>query len=312
MITETELREILRHWNIPQELPIRNVKVMDGAKTAENVWQVGKDYFLKTGDWAALLRNARIAKVLAAQGFAASTPLPTRDGDEITETQGAFVLMRRVDGRPLSRKERLGADCAGYGFQYGQGIARLHQALRAVEADIHPYEQNLFAAVNECALPNIRRQNIELKDSFFDEYIHNFGALFEKLPKHLIHRDPHPGNILFRGGEVCGFVDFDLSERNIRLWDPCYCATGILAEHWAAENAYKQFSALLSAILHGYDSVSPLTAAEKRAIYGVLCSIQMICAAYFESNPAYKGLARFNREMLLFIAGQKEQINRIF
>jgi len=72
--------------------------------------------------------------------------------------------------------------------------------------------------------------NMGLPDSYFDDYITTFGELFDKLPKQLIHRDPNPSNILFDGGEVTGFIDFDLSHRNIRLLDPCYCATGILSE----------------------------------------------------------------------------------
>lgn len=316
MITEIELRRVLTNWNIPQDLPVNDIKIIDGTKTSENVWQVGKDYFLKTGDRAALLRNARIAKALAAQGFAAPVPVPTRSCGDLTDDQNSFVLIHRLDGRPLSKEERFGADCGDFGFQYGQSIARLHNALAAVEEDIHPFEQNLFADVTEWALPNVRKQNIQwnmgLPNSFFDEYIQNFEALFEKLPKQLIHRDPNPCNILFSGGEVCGFVDFDLSERNVRLWDPCYCATGILVEQRDVENAYDKFPVILNAILHGYDSVNPLTAEEKQAVYYVICSIQMICVSYFESVNEYKDLARTNREILRYIAEQKDQINGIF
>ena len=138
------------------------------------------------------------------------------------------------------------------------------------------------------------------------------GALFEKLPKQLIHRDPNPCNILFCGGEVNGFVDFDLSERNVRLWDPFYCATGILSEQRNAENVYDKFPVILENIMRGYDSVNPLTAEEKKAVYYVICSIQMICVAYFESANEYKDLARINREMLQYIIEQKNQINSIF
>ncbi len=151
-----------------------------------------------------------------------------------------------------------------------------------------------------------------IPDSFFEDYIRNFGALFEKLPKQLIHRNPNPCNILFIGGDVSGFTDFDLSERNVRLWDSCYCATGILSERRNVENAYDKFLVILDAILHGYDSVNPLTAEEKQAIYYLLCSIQMICVAYFESVNEYKDLARTNREMLVYIINQKNRIDSIF
>ncbi len=316
MLTEAELRKVLDNWDLPKNLPINDVKIVDGTKTANNVWQVGRDYILKTGDRAIIHRNALIAKALEAQGLAAAVPVPTKKGGDLTEDQNNFVLIRRIKGEPLTKAERFGADCKDFGFKYGQSIARLHKALMAVEEDIQPFEQNLFAHVAEWALPNVQKQNVQwnmgVPDSFFEEYVRDFGALFEKLPKQLIHRDPNPCNILFCGGDVSGFTDFDLSERNVRLWDPCYCATGILSEQRNVENAYDKFLVILDAILHGYDSVNPLTAEEKQAIYYVICSIQMICVAYFESVNEYKDLARTNREMLVYIIDQKERIDNIF
>ncbi len=316
MFTEAELRKILDNWDIPKDLTINDVKVVDGTKTANNVWQVGKDYILKIGDRAIMYRNARIAKALESQGFAAAVPVPTKKGDDFTDDQNNFVLIRRIKGEPLPKSKRFGNDCADFGFKYGQSIARLHKALIAVEEDIQTFEQNLFSQVTEWAFPNIQKQNIQwnigIPDSFFEDYIRDFGALFEKLPKQLIHHDPNPCNILFSSGDVSGFTDFDLSERNVRLWDPCYCATGILSEQRNVENAYDKFLVILDAILHGYDSVNPLTDEEKQAIYYLLCSIQMICVAYFESVNEYKDLARTNREMLVYIINQKDRINNIF
>ena len=165
-------------------------------------------------------------------------------------------------------------------------------------------------------MPKVQTQNIQwnmgLSVSFFEDYTNNFGKLFEKLPKQLIHRDPNPCNILFSGGEVSGFTDFELSERNVRLWDPRYCSTGILSEQRNTENAYDKFPVILENILKGYDSVNPLTTEEKQAVYYVICSIQMICVAYFESVNEYKDLAKINREMLKYIIEQKEQIDNIF
>lgn len=316
MFTESELRKVLDNWDIPKDLTINDVKIVDGSKTANNVWQIGRDYILKTGDRATIHRNAKIAKALEDQGFAVAVPIPTKKGGDLTEYQNNFVLIRRTKGEPLPKAERFGADCGDIGFKYGQSIARLHKALMALEEDIQPFEQNLFAHVTEWALPNVQKQNIQwnmgVPDSFFDEYIRNFGALFEKLPKQLIHRDPNPCNILFYGGDVSGFTDFDMSERNVRLWDPCYCATGILSEQRNAENAYDKFLVILDAILHGYDSINPLTDEEKQAVYYVICSIQMICVAYFESVNEYKDLAETNREMLVYIIDKKDRINNIF
>lgn len=316
MYTETELRKILTNWDIPRELPINDVRIVDETETADNVWQVGKDYFLKTEDRAALLRNVTTAKAIAAQGLNAAVPVPTINGNDFTEDGNCFVLLRRIKGEPLSKAERFGDNCGKFGFKYGQSIARLHNALKAVEENIQPFEQNLFVHVTEWALPDVQKQNIQWKmglpEIFFEEYIRDFGSIYEKLPKQLIHRDPNPCNILFSSGEVNGFIDFDLSERNVRLWDPCYCATGILSEQRDAKNAYDKFPEILENILRGYDSLNPLTVEEKRAVYYVVCSIQMICVAYFESINEYKDLAKINREMLQYVIGKKNMMDNIF
>ena len=79
-----------------------------------------------------------------------------------------------------------------------------------------------------------------------------------------------------------------------------------------AGRGYDKFPEILDAVLHGYDSVNSLTAEEKQAVYYVICSIQMICVACFENVNEYKDLAKTNREMLLYIIKQKNQISNIF
>jgi hypothetical protein len=77
-------------------------------------------------------------------------------------------------------------------------------------------------------MPSVQKQNRQWKmglpEALFGRWLEELGALAGRLPLQLIHRDPHPGNILFSGGEVSGFL------RSVRLWDPCYCATGLLSE----------------------------------------------------------------------------------
>ena len=101
-----------------------------------------------------------------------------------------------------------------------------------------------------------------------------------------IRDSPCPGYVFFEGEQVSGFEDFDLSECNIRLWDPCYCATGILSEGHDAMCAI--WLDILKSLLQGYNKENPLLRQEKQAVYYVICSIQMICVAYFESCDEYK------------------------
>ena len=230
------------------------------------------------------------------------------DGDDI------FILAHAVKGTPLNKEKLCGENRNRYAEECGKGIAKLHKALKDVQSDITPDEINLYKNVTEWALPNVRLQNrqwdMKIEDSFFDDYIETFGKLYNKLPKQLIHRNPCPSYILFADGKVAGFEDFDLSECNVRLWDPCYCATGILSE--GTDRMVGIWLELLKSVLHGYNSISPLSPEEKQAVFYVICSIQMICVAYFESCDEYKELAKTNRRMLQFIIQNKKQIDAIF
>ncbi len=311
---EKELRQILSNWDVDTQLPIEDVYIMNGAKPSGTEWTVGDTYMLKTGDREKLMKDLKVAKALSKQGFTSSLPVPTKTGAEYLDGEALFILFTRVRGCPLTESEKLGSDRIAYGEKYGKSLARLHKALKEVQNDVLPDAFDLYARVIEWALPNVRQQNIQwsmgLDESFFSDYTETFGKLYGKLPKQLIHRDPHPGNILFINGEVSGFISFALSELNVRLWDVCYIATGILSE--ASDDAYKVWLDVLGGILHGYDSEGRLTAEEKQAVFYVICSIQMICIAFFESHDVYRPLAEINRKMLEYIVRHKEQIKLIF
>ena len=314
MHTKNEVKQVLENWDIPQNLPIEDVYVMHDTRAAGNVWSVGDDYILKTGNRTMLLKNLMVAKALANKGFSSSLPIPTKSNSEYLAGEDFFVLTRKIKGSPLPNSAHYGADRKKYAEQYGRGIARLHQALKSIQSDIALDEVELYNDVTSWALPNLRQQNqqwgLQIDKGFFEDYQVEFGKLYHKLPKQLIHRDPNPSNILFDAGDISGFIDFDLSEINVRLWDPCYCATGILSDN--NMEMYKIWFEILSGILHGYDSINPLTEEEKRSVYHVVCSIQMICIAFFESKDEYKELAKSNRQMLQFIIQNRGKIDTIF
>lgn len=271
MYTEKELRKILDNWDIEKGFPISDIYIADGAKVSGKVWKVGNDYILKSGNREKLVKNIKISKALHDQGFASSLPIPTRTGSEFLEDKEMkdkeiFILTRGLKGAPLPKADRFGLNRVKFAEQYGRSIARLHKALKAIQEDILADEVNLYENVTGWALPSVKQQNIqwnmELDDGFFDDFIESFGKLYDKLPKQLIHRDPNPSNILFEDGVVSGFIDFDLSETNIRLWDACYCATGILSE--ASDKAYEKWLDILGGILNGYDLEGRLTRKKNR------------------------------------------------
>lgn len=316
MFTEQELREALSNWDVPQTMPLTDIYVMDGTVKSGSVWSFGDEYILRAGERVPMLKNLKIQKALASQGFTAATPVTAKSGAEYLDGRQMFTLTHKIPGEPLGNDDRFGETRREFGVKYGQSIAKLHRALEELESDIMPNETNLYKHVCEWAMPSVKKQNEQwgmgLPDEFFRDYEETFGSVFDSLPKQLIHRDPNPSNILFDRGEVSGFIDFDLSERNVRLWDPCYCATGLLSEWRGVDDIQEKWFAVLDGILHGYDSVNHLTVEEKRAVFYAICSIQMICVAYFESVDELKELAKTNREMLMLMAKNKERISKVF
>lgn len=101
-------------------------------------------------------------------------------------------------------------------------------------------------------------------------------------------------------GKVSGFVDFDLSQRSIRIFDPCYAATALLVEAFERRNEewITKWPQTFHSIINGYDAVIPLTAEEKQALPHVVLSIQLICVGWFGKQEKYKDLADLNTTAL--------------
>ena len=309
--TKKELRRVLKHWGLEKE-EIGDVPVMYDDRPDDASWQIGGEYRLRTGDRVRCLKDLRVTQALAAQGFGACVPVPTLDGKDYVEGEEVFTLSRVAPGERLTVSACYGA--TGPARAYGEGIARLHGALRGVAADI-PWDQgNLLNDVMNWALPAVRKQNeqwsLGLDETFFTGWQERFGALYPKLPRQLIHRNVCRSYVMMRDGQVTGFEQFDMLQEEIRLFDVCYAATGILSET-GDEALYPRWPDVLADILRGYDSVSPLTAEEKQAVYDVICGIQMICVAYFGERDVDRELARRNRAMLSFIAARQETMERM-
>ena len=311
-MNEHEVRQLLTNWDVPQNLPLGDIHIIDRSAVSNNVWKLGNEYVLKCAARDMAFKNIRITKALAAQGFTAAQLVPTKTGEDYIDGEIITTLTHRLPGMPLPKEDRFGADRYNFGYKYGQAIAKLHIALKEVEADIMPNESDAYKQCIDWALPNVQKQNQQwnmgLADDFFENYITEFGKLYEKMPRQLIHRDANPSNILFHNGEVSGFIDFELSQRNMRMVDVCYCATGILCEWRGVDNIEEKWPLVLEGILKGYNSINPLTAEEKQAAFYVLCSIQMACVAYFANIEEFQELAKTNRGMLQYIAKCEELI----
>ncbi|MDR1465591.1 MAG: AraC family transcriptional regulator [Oscillospiraceae bacterium] len=111
--TKNELRTVLAHWDIPQNLPLGDVCIMDGTQVSGNVWRVGEDFILKASPREPLLRHLHVAEALAAQGLPALLPVPAKDGAAFLEGDPVFLLSRSLAGAPLPKEDRFGPNRGG-------------------------------------------------------------------------------------------------------------------------------------------------------------------------------------------------------
>ena len=140
-------------------------------------------------------------------------------------------------------------------------------------------------------MPNARKA-LGLTDAFCKEYLDTLSRLHPKLPRQIIHRDPNPGNIICTEDQW-GFIDFDLAERNTRIYDPCYVATAVLSECFGKDNGL--WLEIYRNILRGYDSVACLTEEERQAIPYVRLANQFVCVAWFAGEDKYAELLDTNK-----------------
>lgn len=115
----------------------------------------------------------------------------------------------------------------------------------------------------------------------FDGTLENLEKLYNALPVQLIHRDVHFGNFLFEGERFSGYIDFDLSQRNIRVFDLCYFLLGLLCEEEILQVTEEKWFQVLQEVFRGYMGVNELIPQELQAVPYVMKSIEFLFAAWF-------------------------------
>ena len=209
-----------------------------------------------------------------------------------------FYVTKRLMGRQMVSRDLNNADARFMGEIIGQ----LHLALEKVEKCVE--EADLLRTLRDWAIAHAK-EAIPLTEDFCRDYLDIFSGLYPKLPRQIIHRDPNPGNII-RSDTQWGFIDFDLSQRNARIYDPCYAATAVLSEIFDTDN--HKWLEIYRNIICGYDSIVHLTEEERRAIPYMVLANQLVCVAWFAGQDKYAELFAVNQKMTLWLIDQFDEL----
>lgn len=307
MVTKKRVEGILSFWGLTGE-KVTDIYYEGTGNRNESAYNVGDKYVLKfTANLGKLKSHIAISKALEGVGLTAAVPIETKAGQEyILEGELYYCLTKRIQGTQLKVNCIYEDDYAEKARFVGEILGQLSLALAKVDAVLQ--EPNLYESVVNYALPKLRGK-LYVPEDIFTGYEKEFAFLYQKLTKQVIHRDPNPGNLIFTK-EGWGVIDFELSEKNIRIFDPCYAATAILSETFELgnEEKLKKWLVIYQNILCGYDEVVKLTAEEKKAVPYVVLSNQLLALAWFEGQEKYKELYETNKQMTEWMGSVFEQL----
>lgn len=307
MVTHKKITELLKHWGLQDEM-VRDIFYEGTGNRNENAYYVGEDYVIKFSPNLGKLKNSiDISKKLADVGLVAATPISSTDGEEyIADGELYFCVTKRIRGKQMQPGAMYEGDYKEKARYIGEIIGQLDKALE--NADVLVNDANTYESVVNWAIPQLEGK-LDLPKELLDNYKNDFGKAYQVIPRQVIHRDPNPGNIILSEKEW-GFIDFELSERNVRIFDPCYAATAILSESFAEGDVQKMVKWVDSYknIIYGYDAVVRLTDKEKEAVPYVVLSNQLLATAWFSDKEKFKDLYEVNKKMTEWIVGHVEEL----
>ena len=301
-VTHKKAAQILKHWNLDSET-ITDIYYDGTGSKNDSACYVGKDFVLKyTAILGKLKNHIEVSKAIESIGLLSASPVATNHGQEyIQDGELYFYVTKRLSGTQMV-SHRFGDGDARF---VGEIIGQLHLALSKIEDCVS--EADLLATVRDWALPGAK-QTLGLTDDFCKEYLDTLVDLYPKLPRQIIHRDPNPGNIICNQDQW-GFIDFELAERNARIYDPCYAATAVLSESFGKYN--ELWLEVYRNIICGYDSVVHLTDKERKAIPYVILANQFVCVAWFAGQDKYAELFETNTQMTFWLISKFEELKNI-
>ena len=301
-VTHKKAAQILQAWNLEGET-ITDIYYDGTGNKNDSACYVGEEFVLKyTANLGKLKNHIEVSKAIESIGLLSASPVATADGKEyIQDGELYFYVTKRLSGTQMV-SHSFGDGDARF---VGEIIGQLHLALSKIDDCIS--DADLLATVRDWALPNAKVA-LNLSDDFCKEYLDTFAALYPKLPRQIIHRDPNPGNIICNHDQW-GFIDFDLAERNARIYDPCYAATAVLSESFGKDN--DKWLEIYRNIICGYDSVAHLTDEERKAIPYVIFANQFVCVAWFAGQNKYAELFGTNKKMTLWLIDRFEELKSI-
>ena len=194
---------------------------------------------------------------LASRGLNCPLPLPRRDGALLGELSGRpAALISFLEGMWLRRPE------ARHCRAVGRALAQMHVAGQDFALK-RPNALSLEGWQTLWDRSQARADEVEagLQNEIRGELDFLAANWPDALPAGVIHADLFPDNVFFLGDELSGLIDFYFACNDLLAYDISVCLNAWCFEKDGSFNITKG-----TAMMEGYQSVRPLSAAEIAAL----------------------------------------------
>ena len=259
-VEQDDLLSFLDHYDLGEVIAFKGI-----AEGVEN-----SNFFLETeqGRYILTLYEKRVnsndlpffiglMEHLAEAGIPCPTPIHARDGSSLRELNGRpAAIITFLTG--LSPQRPKVFHCA----ELGAALARFHLA----SGDFKLERYNALSVDGWGALLDATvDQADEVRDGLAADLSAEFRFLMEHWPKNLpwgvIHADLFPDNVFFVGSKLSGLIDFYFACNDALAYDLIICMNA-----WCFERDNSLNITKARALLAAYESVRPLTRAEREAL----------------------------------------------
>ncbi len=265
------IEKIVRNWEV-SEATLKQVY--------DSAWQVGEYFILKVYDnVGALDRNIKMLTILDDMDIPVSRIVRTNfEAVYVNEGDKYYILTEKLRGNNIVQLHEV----PDIGIKMGDIIARLHLAFKECENQDEFWSNSLLSEMEGWISETLENNNWEfVGEEQFGNTLCGLKKVYNDLPIGLIHRDVHFGNFLFEDGVFSGYIAFDLSQKNIRLFDMCYFMLGLLSEEESLEITNDEWFKLLGDVFLGYNQVINLSEQEIETVPYVMESIELLFVAWF-------------------------------
>ncbi|MCL2079735.1 MAG: phosphotransferase [Oscillospiraceae bacterium] len=247
------------------------VKHMDSLSMS--TWDVGGQYILKRySNDEELSRSMQFSKLLTTYGIPVAVFIPTESG-KLTSPEGSYCLMSKLSGKHPDFFEEI-----NLASEMGRELARLHTVLAHIEPNLACNDSDLLVDWQNGIKPSIEKL---VPDKMLGSVDILFRKYYPNLPRQLIHRDIHCHNVLFDNGHLTGWLDFDISQRNARLFDMAYLLSGLLVGNTHSRTKIDKWRLIYHELLTGYNEINPLVDNEHDALPILMIMIELLFAWFW-------------------------------